>query len=257
MSRLPDHAVENQRLWDEMADEWVTSGERQWAGPETWGEWGIPETELGLLPDDLTGVDAIELGCGTAYVSAWLSRRGARVTGIDLSERQLRTAARLAAEHDVDLTLIHGSAEQVPLADDSFDLAISEYGAVLWCDPEAWLPEAARLLRPGGRLVFLTAHPLRVVASPLDGSKLVRRLVRPYFEVRRQDWTQVEIEPGGIDFNLPIAGWFQRLSSLGFTIEALHELQAPLGDPEEVRAFMPRGWARDYPSELAVVARLG
>ena len=118
-----------------------------------------------MLPDDLAGLDAIELGCGTAYVSAWMARRGARPVGIDNSAKQLETAARLQREHGIEFPLIHGNAERVPYPDASFDFAISEYGAVLWADPEAWVPEAARLLRPGGRLHVLTNH---VLAHPRD-----------------------------------------------------------------------------------------
>jgi ubiquinone/menaquinone biosynthesis C-methylase UbiE len=101
-----------------------------------------------LLPDDLDGQDAIELGCGTAYVSAWLARRGARPVGIDNSEQQLATARRLQAQHSLVFPLIHGNAESVPYPDESFDFAISEYGAAIWADPYHWIPEAARLLRP-------------------------------------------------------------------------------------------------------------
>ena len=97
----------------------------------------------------MTGTDAIELGCGTAYISAWMVRRGARVVGIDVSEEQLATARRLATEHDRDLELIHCNAEAVPYPDESFDFAISEYGAAIWADPYKWIPEAWRLLRPG------------------------------------------------------------------------------------------------------------
>jgi hypothetical protein len=42
----------------------------------TWGIFGVPESDLRALPDDLAGRDVIELGCGTAYVSAGLARRG-------------------------------------------------------------------------------------------------------------------------------------------------------------------------------------
>ena len=66
----------------------------------SWGIWGIPESEVHLLPD-VDGLDVIELGCGTAYVSAWLARRGARPVGIDLSENQLATARALQDEHDL------------------------------------------------------------------------------------------------------------------------------------------------------------
>ena len=128
------------------------------------------------LPE-VDGRDVIELGCGTAYVSAWLARRGARPVGIDITPEQLATARALQAEHGLDFPLIEGSAEAVPLPDDSFDVAISEYGASLWCDPEAWIPEAARLLRPGGRLWFLTNTPL-VMLTMHDEDEPSRRGAR-------------------------------------------------------------------------------
>ena len=74
-------------------------------------------------------MDTIELGCGTAYISAWLARRGARPVGIDITPAQLETARRMQGEFGLDFPLLEASAEDVPLPDESFDLAISEYGA--------------------------------------------------------------------------------------------------------------------------------
>ena len=105
---------------------------------------------------DVAGLDVVELGCGTAYFSAWLARRGARPVGVDVTPAQLDTARRMQEETGLVFPLVEANAEDVPLPDASFDLAVSEYGASLWCDPARWIPEAARLLRPGGRLVFLT-----------------------------------------------------------------------------------------------------
>ena len=119
----------------------------------------------------------IELGCGTAYVSAWLARRGARPVGVDLSAKQLETARAMQAEHGLAFPLHHASAEDVPLPDAGFDLAVSEYGASLWCDPDAWVAEAARLLRPGGLLVFLTNSLIATLCSP-DTGPAGERLVR-------------------------------------------------------------------------------
>ncbi|MDH4276820.1 MAG: class I SAM-dependent methyltransferase, partial [Acidimicrobiia bacterium] len=117
---LPDHVAENRRHWDAMAHDWVAMGERAWAVAEpTWGIWSVPEDEVEMLPADMTGLNAIELGCGTAYVTAWMARRGATVTAIDNSEAQLATARRLATEHGIDVTFIHGNAERVPLPDGS------------------------------------------------------------------------------------------------------------------------------------------
>jgi SAM-dependent methyltransferase len=247
---LAEHVTENRRYWDAMADDWVASGERSWASDApTWGMWGIPEEELGLLPERLDGTDAIELGCGTAYWSAWLARRGARVVGIDNSQRQLDTARRLAAEHDQPLTLLHGNAEDVPYPDGSFDLAFSEYGAAIWCDPYAWIPEAHRLLRPGGELLFLGCHPLAMVCQPSDGDgPATVRLERPYFGLHRLDWRDLTDDPGGIEFNLPISAWVALFRQTGFDVVDYRELQAP--DPSaEVRYFASADWSHRYPSE--------
>ena len=146
---LPEHVRRNRTLWDDWAKHYVAPAEHNWArDTPTWGIWSVPESELRMLPADLAGKDAIELGCGTAYVSAWLARRGARVVGIDNSEAQLATASRLQRRYGFDFPLLHGNAEAVPYPDSSFDFAISEYGACLWADPQRWVPEAARLLRP-------------------------------------------------------------------------------------------------------------
>src|SRR3984893_94037 len=134
-THLPDHVGKTRAVWAKLSSEYARPGERAWAGAEpTWGIWQLPERELRALPD-VEGKDVIELGCGTAYWSAWLARRGARVVGIDNSAKQLETARALQREHGLDFPLIHGNAERVPLPDSSFDLALSEYGASLWCDP--------------------------------------------------------------------------------------------------------------------------
>jgi SAM-dependent methyltransferase len=254
---LPEHVSVNRAHWDGDAENWVADGERQWRSEPTWGMWGVPIP--GLLPDDMTGLDAIELGCGTAYISAWMARRGARVVGIDNSERQLETARRLAAEHGVELTLIHGNAETVPYPDGSFDFAVSEYGAAIWCDPYVWIPEAHRLLRPGGTLVSLGNSTLAMLCSPADGSlPITERLERDYFSMHRLDWRNAVDEPGGIEFNLPLSSWFRLFRDTGFEVVDFIEIQAPEpapGTEDEVRFSVTPRWAHRYPSEQVWVVR--
>ena len=133
-----------------------------------WGLFAVPERELGVL-GDVQGLDVLELACGTAYLSAWLARAGARPVGLDFSGEQLATARHLRTRLGPAFPLVHGDAERVPLASGRFDLVVSEHGAAAWCDPERWLPEAARLLRPGGRLVFLTNSNLSALCVPAGG----------------------------------------------------------------------------------------
>lgn len=236
-----------------MADQWVEMGERAWAGTPSWGEWGNRESDLRILPDDMTGMDAIDLGCGTGYFSWWMTKRGAAVTAIDISEEQLATARRLAARYGAEIDFVHGSAEQVPRPDGSFDFALSEYGAATWCDPHVWIPEAHRLLRPGGTLVFLGNHPLTHITTPLDGSHVGRELTRPYRTMGRTDWRHVEVDPGGIEYNLTISGWMALLTDTGFAVDRYLELYADEGE-EIIRFTVARSWAREFPSEQIWVA---
>jgi SAM-dependent methyltransferase len=241
-----EHVHRNRARWDVEAKDYVAAGERAWARDEpTWGIWRVAESQLHVLPGSLTGKDAIELGCGTAYVSAWLARRGARVVGIDASIAQLTTARRLQRQHGLGFPLIHADAEAVPCRDAAFDLAISEYGACLWADPDRWLPEAARVLRRGGELTFLVNSSLLTLCVPAeDDAPATDRLLRPAFGMFRIEW------PGdpGVEFHLSHGEWIHRLRASGFEIEELIEVRPP--ETATTRyPFVTLEWSRRWPAE--------
>jgi len=252
VTELPEHVARNRTYWDGLAADYVADGRRKWAGEEpVWGVFEVPESEVGMLPAELAGRDAIELGCGTGYVSAWLARRGARPVGIDNSEAQLATARALQTEHDLDFPLLHGNAEEVPYPDASFDIAISEYGASIWCDPFRWIPEAARLLRPGGELVFLVNSVLSILCGPDDENEpLGDVLLRPLFGLHRVEW------PGdsSVEFHLPPGRMIALLDGCGLTVEQLIEVRPPVGATSD-RPWADADWARRYPCEEVWRAR--
>jgi SAM-dependent methyltransferase len=249
---LSEDARAHRSMWNEDAPNWVERGRANWAADEPhWGSWHIPEAELGILPD-ISALDVIDLGCGTGYWCAWLTRRGARPVGIDVSEAQLDTARGLQREHGIEFPLIHASAESVPFPDGSFDLAFSEYGAAIWCDPNDWIPEARRLLRPRGRLIFLCNSVLAILCSPFSEEPAGRTLERPQFGLHATEWPEMEAP----DFHLPHGEMLKLLRDTGFEVESLHELRAPHGPEDEVRFFVQRGWSRNWPSEEVWVARL-
>jgi SAM-dependent methyltransferase len=252
MSHAEDTA-RNRVVWTKANAEYTDKRAADaWAKDEIdWGMFSGPESELNTL-GDLEGKDVIELGCGTAYFGAWLAKRGARVVGVDITPAQLETARRLQEETGLDMEFVEASAEDVPLEDQTFDLAVSEYGASIWCDPELWIAEAARLLRPGGRLVFLCNSPLSILCSPDEG-KVEERLMRPHSDLGRIEW------PGddeGVEYYLPHGEMIRVLRKNGFEVEALHERLAPESSTDhEYYDFVPAEWARRWPAEEIWVAR--
>lgn len=242
---LSEHVRRNRVRWNDEARNYVTGGERAWAREEpTWGIWRVSESQLGVLPKNLAGKTGIELGCGTAYVSAWLARRGVKVVGIDTSPAQLATARRLQRRHGLEFPLIEADAERVPCRGEAFDLAISEYGACLWADPDRWVAEAARILRPGAELIFLVNSALFTLCVPAEDGVAAERLLRPSFGMRRIEW------PGdpGVEFHLAHGDWIRVLRRHGFEIEDLIEVQPPESATTSYE-YVTLEWARKWPSE--------
>ena len=212
-----------------------------------WGTWDIPEDEVHAL-GDVDGLDALELGCGACQFGIKVAMRGARVAGIDFSENQLRTGVANIAETGVRMPLVRGSAEELPFADGSFDLVFCDHGATSFTDPHLTIPEAARVLRPGGLLVFDMATPFIWMAwgDDPDGGPPTNELRTPYFgmgrvEVADPDWQTVE-------WQLPYGEWIRLFRRSGLIVEDLIELR-PAEDATTTYDYAPLAWARDYPGE--------
>jgi SAM-dependent methyltransferase len=248
-----DRLARNRAVWEAVNARFTDADAiARWTATElTWGLFGHREADLGLL-GDVAGLDVVELGCGTATLSAWLARNGARPVGVDLSPAQLRTARACQARTGTTFPLVEADGEQVPLADRCADLVLSEYGAGPWCDPERWVPEAARLLRAGGRLVFLTSSVLAGLCVPWEAGPAGDRLLRSQADIRRVAWPG-----GGVEHHPGHGEWIRILRSAGFEVEALHELAPPAGaiDPAFYE-IVTADWARRWPAEDVWTARL-
>jgi SAM-dependent methyltransferase len=249
--RAADYLERNRVAWEDWARDYVTAGRAAWRETELyWGIWGLPESELqlfGALPRD---ADAIELGCGTAGISAWLARNGARPVAVDIARPQLETVRRLQSEFAVDFPLVCANAEDLAFDDGSFDVAVSEYGASLWCDPREWLPEAHRLLRPGGLLVFVTNGAMLIACTPEEGGSADTELHRDYFSTDRVEFS----DDGPVEFHPTHGDWIRLVHSSGFVVEDLIEIRPPEGASPRFD-FVSVDWARRWPSEEVWVAR--
>jgi len=252
MDTGPSAIERNRQLW-RLVNERFTDADAdlRWTRGVTWGLFQHGEDELDLL-GDVAGLDVLEIGCGTAYLSAALARSGARPMATDLSPAQLATARSCQRRHGIAFPLIEANGEELPLRAQSFDLVVSEYGAGPWCDPARWLPEAARLLRPGGRLVFLTNSVLAAMCVPADAGPAGDRLLRP-----QRDMNPIAWSGGGVEHHPGHGQWISALRAAGFVVDALHELYASAdAGIHEYYDIVEGAWASRWPAEDVWVAHL-
>lgn len=128
---------------------------------------------------------------------------------------------------------------------------ISEYGAAIWADPYRWIPEAARLLRPGGELVFLGNSTLLMLCVPdEEGPPATDRLLRPQRGMHRFTWP----DDPTVEFHLGHGDWIRLLRASGFVVEDLIELW-PAAGVGTGYDFVTDDWAARWPAEEAWRAR--
>ena len=240
-------AVVNERFTDAAADD-------MWAGADVrWGLFAVPDRDLGVARGR---PGPRRPGAGVRHgVLLGLARAGrcAPVVASTSPESSSRPRVGCKRRDGPDFPLVQADAERAPFADGRFDLVVSEHGVAAWCDPDRWLPEAARLLRPGGRLVFLTNSNLSSLCVPAEGGVAGDRLLRGQRETYRVQWPG-----GGIEFHPSHGDWVRLLRGAGFVVEAMHEIYAPAdGADHPFYEIVTHEWASRWPAEELWVARLG
>jgi ubiquinone/menaquinone biosynthesis C-methylase UbiE len=243
MTELSDESRNNQRVWNEAADDYQARHSAMLGGEDlAWGVWGIPERRLNVL-GDVAGKDVLELGAGAAQWSILLAKQGARPVALDVSERQLAHARELMRKASVEFPLVHASSESVPLPDRSFDIVFTDHGGMTYGNPELTVAEGARLLRPGGVFAFLIASPLLVVCHNPKTQEVRRELLNDYFELGRYE------DDGLILYQLPYGAWIRLFRKNGFAVEDLIELRPDPSAATTFSNYVPAEWARRWPAE--------
>jgi len=176
----------NRAWWDDEAEDYYAEhGGFLGDTDVTWGPEGLRESEAGLL-GPMEGRDVLEIGCGGAQCSRWVAGQGAAsVIASDVSSGMLSRARRINAEMAdprLRVALVQCDGAALPFPDSTFDLVFTAYGVVPFvADSAAVMAEAGRVLRPGGRFVFSTTHPLRW-AMPDDPGEQGLRVTQSYFD---------------------------------------------------------------------------
>jgi len=226
-STLGETARTAKEWWDSWADQFQT----EYGGADipvgiAWGPGAPHGDDLGLL-GDLDGTQAVELGCGGGQFGVAVSKQGADVTGIDLSEAQLTHARTTADEHGQDLEFIESSVTDMPmLADATYDLAFSAFAFQWVSDLRACLKETYRILQPGGRLVFSVDHPYYKILDPDT-----HEFTASYFDdAPRREYSET-LDAEMVIHRRTVSETVQLLTDVGFTIETIRE--PGYQDPED------------------------
>ncbi len=238
----------NRSWWDSDADRYHTEHATYLDGFH-WCPEMLAESDARLL-GDVSQASVLELGGGSAPCSRWLADEGAGfITSFDISREMLRHAG------GGDVALVQADAQALPYRDDAFDVVFSVFGALPFVpDIDAVLTDVARVLRPGGRLVFSVNHPMRWI-FPDDPGPAGLLAAIPYFERE-----YVETDDDGTvtyaEFHRTVGDWVRALVGAGFVLDDLIEPEWPAELTETWGQWSPlRG--RIFPGSAIFAAHLG
>lgn len=231
--RAMDETVRaNRSWWDAQATDYQAEHGAFLDG-FVWGPEGLREDEAHLL-GEIGGRRVLEVGAGAAQCGTWLARRGATVVATDLSLGQLAHAVLAPG-----LSLAQCDAQALPFADGVFDLAFSAYGAVPFvADSALVMREVARVLRPGGRWVFSTTHPIRW-AFPDDPGPGGLTASHSYFD--RDPYTEWD-EYGRLRYaehHRTVGDRVREITAAGLALDDLVEPEWPAGHEQVWGGWSP------------------
>jgi ubiquinone/menaquinone biosynthesis C-methylase UbiE len=222
----------NRRWWDGDADAYhaehgVFLGDADFV----WCPERLREQDARLL-GDVRGRRALEVGCGAAMCSRWLIGQGAHPVAFDLSAGMLRHARDAEHRTGVAVPLVQADAQQLPFRDNAFDIAFTAFGAVPFvADSARVMREIARVLRPGGRWVFATTHPIRW-SFPDDPGPAGLTATMSYFD--RTPYVEFDDagQPTYVEHHRTLGDRVHELAAAGFRLLDVVEPEWPSGHAE-------------------------
>lgn len=246
VSRRPVGSDESARAsriwWDRSADEYQAEHGEFLRDAFIWGPEGLDEAEARLLGDpvSLAGARALEVGCGAAWCSRWLRLQGVdRVVGVDVAARQLQHSVRIDAREGGRVPVAQADALRLPFADAAFDVVFSAFGGFPFVpDAAAAVAESARVLRPGGRLVFSVSHPIRW-CFPDDPTERGLTVEQSYFDRRAYVEEDVQGRAVYVEHHHTMGDWVRAIAGAGLRLVDLVEPEWPEGNGQTWGGWSP------------------
>jgi ubiquinone/menaquinone biosynthesis C-methylase UbiE len=233
------------RYWDENAEAWT---ELARAGYDHYRDGLNTPAFFEMLPE-VEGLCGLDLGCGEGHNTRLLAERGARMTGIDISETFIRHAKEAEAVHSLGIDYRLASAVNLPFEAASFDFVSAFMSLMDIPETERVLAEVFRVLEPGGFFQFSITHPCFDTPhrrNLRDESGYTYAIeVGDYFIGREgevKEWlfstAPPDVKEGMTPFRIPVfmrtlSSWLNRLVEAGFFLERFGE---PYPSDEAVRA---------------------
>lgn len=193
-----------------------------------------------MLAEDGAGTRVLDMGCGGGHMSFAAAPFVREVVAYDLSPEMLMVVAGAAGERGFhNLLTEQGEAEALPFEDGSFDWVVSRFSAHHWADWRAGLREAHRVMRPGGRGVFIDV--VSPGAGVLDTYLQTVEVLRDTSHVRDYspgEWEAALAESGFMTqatrrhrLRMEFASWTQRMRTPEVMVGAIRALQAAVAEP--------------------------
>ena len=245
----------NRKGWDAASPNWQAMIERRvdWRKCPADPTIALSRQELEHL-GDVSGKDVIVLGSGDNLVVFTLGAMGARVTSLDISQKQLDTAAERATELGLEVTFVRADVVDLSsLRDESFDLVYTGGHVAVWVsDLKTYYSEACRILRRGGMFLVSEYHPFRRIwhDSPND-----LKIESGYFDRGPHEYDRSEDVPGTPEGSLPsyefrwtVSDYVSALMDAGCELLAIDEF----GDELQRWEYAPM---EGLPESLLLVGR--